>query len=74
MNTNVLKLIAGAGLNGLWAALVFTGHADALPLVGAISAQLTAILGYHAVTNLQPVNAVVKAATVSIQPPAAPAA
>jgi hypothetical protein len=53
MNANLIKLIGAAGLNGLWAALVFTGKADALPLVAAISTQLTALLGYHAVTNLQ---------------------
>ena len=53
MNPNILKLIAGAGLNGLWAALVFAGKADAAPLVAAIGTQITALLGYHAVTNLQ---------------------
>lgn len=55
MNSAVLKLIAAAGLNGLWAALVFTGKADAMPLIAAISTQLTALVGYHAVTNLQAV-------------------
>lgn len=55
MTGPILKLIAGAGLNGLWAALVFTGKADATPLIAAISTQLTALLGYHAVTTLQAV-------------------
>jgi electron transfer flavoprotein alpha/beta subunit len=53
LNANILKLIGAAGLNGLWAALVFTGKADAQPLIAAIGTQLTALLGYHAVTNLQ---------------------
>jgi electron transfer flavoprotein alpha/beta subunit len=53
MRSDVLKLVAAAGLNGLWAALVFTGKADAAPLITAIGTQLTALLGYHAVTNLQ---------------------
>lgn len=56
MNSDVLKLLAAAGLNGLWAALVFTGKADALPLITAIGTQLTTLLGYHAVTNLQSVS------------------
>lgn len=55
MNSDILKLIGAAGLNGLWAALVFTGKADAAPLIVAISTQLTALVGYHAVTNLQSV-------------------
>ena len=53
MRSDILKLIAAAGLNGLWAALVFTGKTDALPLVAAISTQITALLGYHAITTLQ---------------------
>ena len=53
MNAAILKLIAAAGLNGLWAALVFTGKADAQPLIAAIGMQLSALLGYHAVTTLQ---------------------
>ena len=53
MTNNVLKLIGAAGLNGLWAALVFAGKADGAPLIAAIGTQLTALLGYHAVTNLQ---------------------
>jgi hypothetical protein len=56
VNINVLmKYLAGAFLYGLWAALVFTGHADPLPLVAAIGAGISALLGYHAVTNLQAV-------------------
>lgn len=53
MTSEILKLIGAAGLNGLWAALVFTGKADAAPLIAAIGTQLTALIGYHAVTNLQ---------------------
>lgn len=53
MNANLMKLIAAAGLNGLWAALVFTGKTEAMPLVAAIGTQLSALVGYHAVTNLQ---------------------
>jgi hypothetical protein len=58
MNSNlglVLKYIAGAALFGLWAALVFAGKADAQPLVAAIASGIGALLGYHAVTNLQAV-------------------
>lgn len=56
MNSDVLKLLAAAGLNGLWAALVFTGKADATPLIVAISTQLSTLVGYHAITNLQSVS------------------
>ena len=52
---NLMKYLAGAFLYGLWAALVFTGKADALLLIGAIGTGITALLGYHAVTNLQAV-------------------
>jgi hypothetical protein len=58
MNPNlsaVLKYLSGAALYGLWSALVFTGHADPQPLIAAIGAGITALLGYHAVTNLQAV-------------------
>ncbi|MCX4155008.1 MULTISPECIES: hypothetical protein [Paraburkholderia] len=60
---NLMKYLAGAFLYGLWASLVFTGHADPLPLVAAIGAGISALLGYHAVTNLQAV------APTSILPP-----
>ncbi|MBU7436528.1 hypothetical protein [Paraburkholderia fungorum] len=50
---NLMKYLAGAFLYGLWAALVFTGHADPLPLVCSIGAGITSLLGYHAITNLQ---------------------
>lgn len=52
---NLLKYLAGAFLYGLWASLVFTGKADALPLIAAIGSGITVLLGYHAVTNLQAV-------------------
>jgi hypothetical protein len=60
---NLMKYLAGAFLYGLWAALVFTGHADPLPLVGAIGAGISALLGYHAITNLQAV------ASANVLPP-----
>ena len=56
MNQNLilaLKFAAGAGLYGLWAALVFTKLAPAQPLILAIGAGISAMLGYHAITNLQ---------------------
>lgn len=53
MTSDLIKLIAATGLNGLWAALVFTGKADAMPLVAAIGTQITTLLGYHAITTLQ---------------------
>lgn len=51
----LLKYLAGAFLYGLWAALVFTGHADPQPLIAAIGAGISALLGYHAITTLQAV-------------------
>ena len=53
MNRNITTLLAGAGLFGLWAALVFTGKTDAQPLVYAIGGCIASLGGYHAVTNLQ---------------------
>lgn len=49
----VMKYVAGGALYGLWASLVFTGRADAGPLIAAIGAGISALLGYHAITNLQ---------------------
>lgn len=49
MNSNlnlILKYIAGAALDGVWAALVFTGHADASQFVYAIGGQVAALFGY----------------------------
>ena len=58
MNVNalvstVLKALGLAGLYGLWTYLVIAGKADPMPLVSAIGVGLSALLGYHAVTNLQ---------------------
>lgn len=60
MSQDSLKYIAGAFLYALWAALVFTGKADAQPLVIAIGGGISALLGYHgmytAITKLQAVD------------------
>lgn len=55
MNPALMKYIAAAFLYGLWAALVFAGKADPQPLIAAIGAGITAVLGFHAITNLQAV-------------------
>lgn len=48
-----LKFAAGAGLYGLWAALVFAGKTDSAPLVYAIGTGITAVIGYAGITKLQ---------------------
>ncbi len=48
-----LKFAAGAGLYGLWAALVFAGKTDPAPLVYAIGSGITAVIGYAGITKLQ---------------------
>jgi hypothetical protein len=68
LNPNIIKLIAGAGLYGLWAALVFAGKADATPLIAAIGTGLSAVFGYHAVTTLQAVPTQTKNITIPIVP------
>jgi hypothetical protein len=55
MNQTNMKYAAGAFLYGLWAALVFTGKADSQTLVEAIGAGITALLSFHAISNLQAV-------------------
>lgn len=58
MNWNIsLKYLAGCFLYSLWASLVFVGKADPLPLIAAIGTGISALLGYHAITNLQAVPA-----------------
>lgn len=66
MNTVLMKYIAGAGLYGLWAALVFVGKTDAQSLVYAIGAGISALLGFHAVTNLQAVQPAARAVLDSL--------
>ena len=56
MNTDALmKYVAGAFLYGMWAWLVYLGKTDPQPLIVAIGSGISALLGYHAVTNLQAV-------------------
>lgn len=59
MNQLSMKYAAGAFLYSLWAALVFTGKADAQHLEIALGAGISALMGfngiYQAVTKLQAV-------------------
>ena len=52
----ILKALGLAGLYGLWTYLVIVGKASPDPLIAAIGGGLSALLGYHAVTNLQGTN------------------
>jgi len=49
----LLKYGAGAGLYLLWSFFVYIGKTDAGPLIAAIGAGISALLGFHAITNLQ---------------------
>lgn len=56
MNPNlkaILLFVGGAGLYGLWTALVMTGHADVGPLTIAIGGGVSGVLGYLGIVHLQ---------------------
>jgi hypothetical protein len=48
-----LVFTGGVGLYALWAALVFTGHADSASLIYAIGTGLAALGTYKGITHLQ---------------------
>jgi hypothetical protein len=63
-----LKLIAAAGLYGLWAALVFTGHADPAALVTGVVAGLSGLGVHAAVTPFRTAASAAQPAATAAQP------